>query len=233
MRRRTVPLLLLLAAVGCSSSESATTLVPHNPFESGPAAAPSPQRASYSQAAIEVAARVDQLGHKIVMANPQIGQRPVFRTVGSPEPDLFHRGTSEVFITEGLVRRCASEGQLAAFLAYELGRMVAEREALASIKSRDPDREPPVEVRVGNDNAGAIGPPDLIRQAELARFEAQHPRRPNGTRPPLEPSILAKAYLQKAGYQQSDLDAVAALLPTLSGHGNLEKQLLAAPPAAH
>ena len=49
---------------------------------------------------------------------------------------------ADVVITEGLVRQCTSDGQLAAVLCTELGRLVSEREALAPPSVRKPERLP-------------------------------------------------------------------------------------------
>src|SRR5437879_3739195 len=82
-----------------------------------------------SPASTEAASRVDKIGRGILAANPQIGAKPLFRTIGAPRPEVFHRGTDDVYVTEGLVRLCETDGQLAAVLCAELAKMVAEREA--------------------------------------------------------------------------------------------------------
>src|SRR3954451_23584672 len=47
--------------------------------------------------------RVHSLGTRILADNPQIAAKPLFRTIGSPEPEIFHQGMSTVVITQGLV----------------------------------------------------------------------------------------------------------------------------------
>jgi hypothetical protein len=194
-----------------------TAQVPGNAF--GTASLPSPPaRVSYSPASIEAAAQVDALGQKLISANAQIGLRPVFLTVGDPRPWIKHQGTSEVIISEGLVRRCNSEGQLAAVLCHELGQMVSEREALAGAQARRPEREPPMEVRIGNDSSSSFGrSSDMVRQAELAKYDPERRRVMAPPQPPPNPQVLAAAYLKQAGYSPRDLDAVA---PLLSGDEN-------------
>lgn len=234
MRRCTVPVLLLLAVGGCSSGPSSTTLVPNDPIAGTGTSSPPVGRVSYTPATVESAARVDQLGQKIVMANKPAGVRAVhFMTVGSPQPMLLHRGTDQILISEGLVRRCATDGQLAALLAYELARLVAERESLAAAGVRQPNREPPPDVRIGNDNAGSFGPADMTRQAELARFQPPGQHEPTKPITPPEPRTLADAYLKNAGFAPGELEAVAALLQSGDSAPGLQKQLLATPPAAH
>jgi hypothetical protein len=189
-----------------------TAQVPGNAFGTAPAPSP-PARVSYSPASIEAAARVDALGQKLISANAKAGIRPVFLTVGDPRPWIKHQGTSQVLISEGLVRQCNSEGQLAAVLCRELGKMVSEREAVASAQPRRPEREPPMEVRIGNDSSSMFGrTSDMVRQAELAKYDPERRRVMAPPQPPPDPQMLAAAYLKQAGYPASDLDAVAPLL---------------------
>ena len=79
-------------------------------------------------ASTDTAARVDTMGRRILAANPGIGGKPMFTTIGAPQSEVFHRGMTDVFVTEGLVRECTDE-QLAAVLCLELAKMVREREA--------------------------------------------------------------------------------------------------------
>src|SRR5271156_5602313 len=106
-----VSLCVLAAAAGCQS-EQHTTLVSANPFDGAPTVVPRP-KIDLSPASVEAAQRVDMLGRKLVAANPQAGLgRPLFRTIGAPQPEVFHKGMQEVDITEGLVRQCATDAQL-------------------------------------------------------------------------------------------------------------------------
>src|SRR5438132_12682054 len=113
MLRPILPLLpiFFFAAAGCLPQAN-TTLVPSNPFGSPPPAQIA--HTALAPASIEAAARVDCLGRRIVVANPQMGIQPLFRTIGAPQAEIFHQGTSEVDITEGLVNQCPADGQLAA-----------------------------------------------------------------------------------------------------------------------
>ena len=152
--------ILCLTVAGCLPRKDNTALVPSNPFGSSPP--PQVTRASTSPASVQAAVRVDSLGRKLLAANPQIGIQPLFLTIGAPQPEVFHMATSQVDITEGLVNQCSSDGQLAAVLAGELGKMVSEREFLAGPQARAPEPEPPLEVRVGSDNGGSFGPADQL-----------------------------------------------------------------------
>jgi hypothetical protein len=220
---------VLLATAGCLSESNKTTLVPASPFGQ-PVVTPPRTHASYAPANTEAAARVDTLGRKLLAANPQAGVKPVFRTIGAPQPEVFHSRTAEIDITEGLVTRCKTDAELAAVLCVELGKMVAEREALAGPQARSPDREPPEEVRIGNDNAGAFGPADETHLAELGKFEKEH-RRPIGPPPPPpDPQTLARTYLTKAGYEDKDLEAAAPLLQAAAANSTFERQFTPRPP---
>jgi hypothetical protein len=230
MLRTALPILLPLGLVvsGCLGSEPKHVLVPANSFDA--AAPPAPVQTCASLGSTAAAARVDQVGHKILDANPQTGVRPVFRTIGAPQLEIFHRGTTEVIVTEGLVQQCPDEGRLAAVLCHELGRMVSERELLAGPPARTPPREPPMDVRVGNDYAGSLGTPDQTHLAEMELAKnGREPRRPAAPPPP-DPQALARTYLTKAGYPESDLDGVASLLREADRHGTFEKQLTAPAP---
>jgi hypothetical protein len=222
-------------ALGCLERPPATPLVPVNPFES---AAPQPAlHVSASPAATEVAARVDGLGRRILAANPQLGVRPVFRTIGAPQqqgagaalPEIFHRGTAEVVITESLVRQCAADERLAAVLCHELGRMIAEREALAALQARTPERDPPLDVPVGNNNGSMMGDADRTHLAELAKFGGGgNRRRPTSASVP-DPKALARMYLHNTGYEDSNLDAVLPLVHAAEKNSTMQKQMLASP----
>jgi hypothetical protein len=214
----------VLFMLGCLNQQSDTSLVPDSPFGVSPAS-PTRTRAAYAPAPLETAARVDTLGRKILAANKQAGVKPLFRTIGVPQAEVFHYGTAEIDITEGLVKQCQNDGQLAAILCTELGKMVAEREALAGPQVRQPDREPPLEVRIGNDNAGAFGPADQTHLAELAKYEKRHSRNDAAPLPLPDPQMLARSYLTQSGFAEKDLDEAAPLMRAAGANSNLEKQL--------
>lgn len=226
VRRGWLLVLPVFAVAGCLFEESSTPLVPSDPFHPTPTAAVGWVRTPFAPASTEAAARVEAAGRKILTANQQIGVRPLFRTIGSPQPEIFHVQTDEVNVTEGLVNGCKSEGELAAALCQELGKMVSERETLAGPKARNPEREPPPELRVGNDYVGGMGSPDQTRLAELSRFEKDH-RRAGTPLPPPDPRILARSYLAKAGYPETSLEAVAPLLQAAAANLTFEKQMTA------
>jgi hypothetical protein len=209
-------------ASGCATDEGAVQRVPDSPF-GAPVVPPAPTRASFAPASTAAAARVDTIGRGILGANPQTGLRPLFVTIGAPQPEIFHRGTADIDITEGLVNQCASDGQLAAILCQELGKMVAEREALSSPRSRVNDGPPPA-VRITNDSGS-----DLTYLAEQAKYRAPAAREAPRIMP--DPQALARDYLTKAGYPPTELDNAEPLLRQAAANARLEKQFINPGPA--
>jgi hypothetical protein len=221
-------ILLLLGSVGCLNEESTTMLVPSNPFSSAPGT-PARTQVTYSPASLQAATRVDTVSRKLLEANREIGIRPQVRTIGAPQPEIFHVGTREVDITEGLVNQCKTEGELAAVLARELGKMISERELQAGPKARSPERTPPQEVRIGNDPLSGYAP-DLTHLAELGKYDKQRRQASGSALPPPDPQMLARAYLTKAGYADKELDAVTPLVQAAATNSTFEKQMSNTPP---
>jgi hypothetical protein len=219
-------LCLMILVTGCIGPEAQTTVVAPSPFPNGQVQA-TLARASFAPPSTAVAARVDTIGRNILAANSEAGIRPLFRTIGVTQLEIFHRGTSEVDITEGLVKQCGSDGQLAALLCQELGKMVAEREASADAKVKAPQAEPPMDVRIGHDGDSAYGAADQTRLAELAKFEQTRRRQAASAASPLDPVYLGRLYLTRAGFNDTDYTAVVPLLQTVSNGGKLEQQLTA------
>jgi hypothetical protein len=228
---RRVLLLTACLASGCLNDSSSNGLVPSNPFAGSPAApsAPPPQ-ASASPATQETSLRVLKVAQKVLAANPQVQPRPLFSTVGAsavgpPAEEIFHIGEQQVVVTETMVRKCETDGQLAAILCVELAKMAQERQVrLGPTAGNDLDAEPPPDPPVGKDAAGAFGPADGTRLAELARFERAHRR---SLRPPPDPRALAAVYLSRAGYTPDDLEAANPLLRAAEANVKLEKQMRA------
>jgi hypothetical protein len=221
---------LVLLVCGCLGEGDHTRLVSPSPFGSTP---PVPRavpltQAAHAPAAEEAAKRVLVVGQKIIDANPQIGLRPRFLVAGAPQYEVFHRSgpfkTYEVWVTDGLVRACKTDGQLAAVLCHEVGRIVSEREALLSSEVRLAEDRTPPDVRVGNDSGGAFGASDGTRYAELAKLDRAR-RRPSAAPPPPDPLVLARGYLTRAGYSADDLAEAAPLLRKAEDSAVMERQL--------
>lgn len=221
MARRVVCLALplLLAGAGCLPQD--TMLVPLNPFATDPA--PTPVAAA-SPAANEAATRVGLVGQKLVAANSQLKVHPLFRTLAVPQAEVFHRGTGEVLITEGLVRQC-TEGQLAAVLSVELGKMASEREAQEAVRDQVAGCGPPPPVFLGADNTGSRGAADQTYLAELAPYDKQRREAAERAVTPPDPQALAHGILLQAGYSAADLQAADPLLKLAAQNVTLERQL--------
>src|SRR5262249_32378475 len=82
-----------------------------------------PKAPKMTPASLQTAERVETLGRRIIAQNTFTGLEPLFHTIGVPDLILFHRGTEELFVSEGLVNKCKTEAELAAVLCAELGRM--------------------------------------------------------------------------------------------------------------
>jgi hypothetical protein len=210
---------LALAGVGCLDGQSGR-LVPPNFF------APQTPQVSSLPASKEAATRVALVGQKIVAANPQLALRPIFATIGDTQPGILHRGTSEITITEGLVRQCGTEAQLAAVLCQEMGKMVAEREAQVGAQLRAANREPPPRLDVGHDSIGSAGAADKTYLAELAMYDKQR-RGPaaGGAAAAPDAKALARSLMVQAGYSAADYDDAAPLLRTAETPTAWDKQL--------
>lgn len=239
VRVRPIWAICMLAGVGCGPDPAIFGPRPNNlPMVSpGPFSSPPPvavrQTAAKPQlppASQDVAVRVGLVGQKMVLANKQTGLRPAFHTIGRPEAEVFHRGVSELFISEGMVKLCRTEADLAAVLSLELGKMVAEREAVAAADVRRPERLPPQDPHVGSDSGGTFGPADGTRLVELAKFEQENPRRKPSAQK-LDPTVLARGYLEKAGYAPVALDEIASILKAANQNVDLERQLTGMGPA--
>jgi hypothetical protein len=229
MRRIRRAVLGCLAAAGCSHLDNpAPFAVP----PAGPAAAaPLPANLPPSTEA----ARVNAVGRCILAANPINGLdvRTVrFTTIGAPQAEIFHRGataeltrwTADVFITDGLAKQCTTDGQLAAVLCLELGKLVSEREAMTPQAVRQPERLPPIDTGLNRDLAYSGVPADQTRARELADYDRDRRRAQQAVAPP-DPVALARLYLVRAGYHDADLQSAGPLVQQAQGNSGLEKQL--------
>jgi len=222
-----VPALVLLA--GCvplqlfdsSATEPGLSMVPTSPFGTRQPLVIRPVTTNFAAASWDTAMRVDKVGNTILAKNPEIGSKPLFGTIGAPNPEIFHQGAHAIQITAGLVQQCKTDGELAAVLCLELGKMVSEREALAGGKARALQERLPLGVPIGN--AGQFTAPDQVAVAELAKYEEARKQAGRPVRPP-DPHVLARRYLEKAGYNKGDLVTVAPLLEGAEKNYIFEKQ---------
>jgi hypothetical protein len=220
MQNRGYVFLLLLA--GCLPTlpeEPATQQVASTPFS--PPRGPMPTRVNYAPASQETSFRVVLIKDKLIGDNPQVGIKPNVIAIGSADPEIFHVGMNQIYITEGLVRQCQSEGQLAAILAFELGRMIAEREATVSDEVRQPERQLPIQLPIGSN--GDSRDRDPTYYIELARHEKLYPKHPPKLARP-NPQLIAREVLDRAGYQRTDLDSATPILQNAERYQILENQ---------
>ena len=171
-----------------------------------------------------ICVRVDTVGRKVIAANPQLALRPHFAAFGSETPELFHVDQKVVCVTDGLVKKLANEADLAAALSYELGRMVAEREARMKQDLKSAPVRVPMQLTVGG--AGQFAGPDMAGAVEMARYDQAVQERKKASaivRP--DPEILARDYLEKAGFQRTDFDRIQPVLAVAAKNGSLERQV--------
>jgi hypothetical protein len=225
MTRRIWVLLLpvFCAPLGCLDQQTSTSLVPEGSF-AGVNQPVTAKHVAFAKVTGEIATHVNEVGQKVLLANPQIGIKPLIHVFGDEKPEVFHRGTSEIGITVGLAKACKTDAELAAVIAQELGKIISEREARLAQRNQKFERQPPVNMTVGNDNRGFNGDVDMTRMAELARFEKDRRQVDEPPPPPPDPKALARLYLINAGFAASELDTVDPLLGAAAQNGSLEKQ---------
>jgi hypothetical protein len=228
---------LTLACGGCATDNLPAWLNPNAPINTVPdqpfggVPATPPPGVTRAPATEAVTRRVNDVGQRLLVANAELPVHPAFLGVGSPDPQVFHRDTTSIFVSDGLANRCTTDAQLAAVLANELGKMVSTREALLALKARRAENDTPVSLPIGNDSGGTFGPADGTRLAELGKHEQVIRRGGPGSAPatPLDPGLLARTYLKKAGFATTDLDDVTPLLREAAQHNEIEKQFSSGP----
>jgi hypothetical protein len=221
----------LLLLSGCVEGPANNLLVPAN-APGSVSWGQLPRLPTLPPATEETARRVGTIGQTVMLANPQIGMRPRFVTAGRPDEEIFHIGTREVVITEGLANRCTTDAQLAAVLAFELGRMVAEREAINTPAVRWQERQPPSDTTaVGNRNESYLAAPaaDPTYLIEMAHYEEER-RKPRVQGLP-SPEAQARLFLRRAGYPDTALAEAAPLIQAADANGFLERQMRNQPAA--
>ncbi|HEX3314246.1 MAG TPA: hypothetical protein VHR72_05100 [Gemmataceae bacterium] len=239
--RRSRPLLLLLPLVctACVDFElpgQKTEQV--TPFFDGTAPAVRAAKVTMPGADESICVRVDAVGRKVVAANKQMGLNPHFAAFGSETPELFHVDRKMVCVTDGLVKKLTSEADLAAALSYELGRMVAEREARVKQDLKTAAVRAPIQMQVGNagqfGSAGQFGGPDMSAAVEMARYDqAKQDAKKAASIVRPDPELLARDYLEKAGFQRSDYDRIQPALAEAAKNGSLERQVKGVVPSGN
>jgi hypothetical protein len=180
---------------------------------------PSPSR--MPKADLATAERVETLGRKIIAQNMFTGIEPLFHTIGIAEPSLFHEGPERLMISDGLVKQCRTDGELAAVLCTELAKMIAEKKAAERVGA-ERDSFPDIGVPTSSGLAGGQ-PDDPARAAERAFLEKQRIKRTN--RESVDPAKLASELMRGAGFDPADLDRIAPLLRQSDRGQAIKKQL--------
>jgi len=215
---------LLIAVGGCVQEKTGLSVVASSSFEAKPDLTATPAGSLiHDPASEEAGKRVVQVGGQIVASNPTLGFRPAFTTIGAAGEEIFHRGDKAVFITEGLVRACLTDGQLAAVLCHELGKIAAERQELAATAPQD--RGPPPGAPVGNDGGGVFGSPDGTRTAELAVYEQKRRKAAAAAMTPVDAEALARTILQKGRRNARRCGSGRAATAPADEHTTFEKQM--------
>ena len=124
MTRLTLGVTALCAALCCGcSTDGSWSMSRLLGWDDSPAS----RSAKMPKADLALCGRVETIGRKIIAQNTFTGIEPLFHTVGVPEAVLFHRGAEELIISEGLVKQCRNDSELAAVLSSELAQMMNEK----------------------------------------------------------------------------------------------------------
>jgi len=219
-------------ALGCAHSDwSVMKSLSPEPSIPGTVKVKTPGNPNIPLAHLETTERVETLAKRIVSQNPFTGIEPIVYVLGVKESVLFHRGSQELFISEGLVKKCKTEAELAAVLSTELGQMMAEKRSVARTAD-DRDTIPSSALPGGISVAGGA-PADLGREAEVAFHERRHPRSARSDAAKGDTvAKLARELLKGAGFDEAEFDRVKPLVQQSERGTALRKQMSnsAAPP---
>lgn len=193
---------LLVGLTGCLDEELAGPAIRNKPVE----------LPNVPEASVATAARVDQVGRQLLSQNLFLGVEPTFHTYGHKDPEIFHPDANGVFITEGLVNRCASDEELAAVLAVELASMSAERRAAARLRGDSP--LPPVPDTATLSPGGVAADQNQLGTQAMIDRQTGKPKR----KPAADPHEEAKEILKAAGIDPKALDRVAPLIREARGN---------------
>jgi hypothetical protein len=172
---------------------------------------------------VAVAARVDQVGRQLLAANPFSGIDATFQVLGHPDALIFHRDRVGVFISDALVDQCKTDAELAAVLASELGKMVAEQRNLSRMGYVDQFSQVPTANPMDSTNLAA----DPVRMTELAKFDQRQPRKTqdDAKKELTDPKKIAAEMLRTAGLDEKALAAVDPILKNANKNRDVLKQL--------
>ena len=114
MRCVGVAVLLALAGTGCVM------------LGSKPSGKVIGKNAQIDEASLELAERVEDVAQKLLHGTPLGIPEMDVLMVGMADPELFHRDSHVLYISEGLVKQCKDDEILAAMLARDMATMTVE-----------------------------------------------------------------------------------------------------------
>jgi Zn-dependent protease with chaperone function len=228
MRGRRLFLAATLGCCGCLWDQRVPDNTPQMPKDP----VLTEKRIEMVQASTQACTRVYTIGQRILAANPDLPRRLVFRAAGQPTPEIFHQGSNAIVVTQKLVDMCKTDAELAAVLALEMGKMSAERIVLAPLDSAEPEIHRPIDPgRIGNEVAGVANVQDPFRLQEMALYEEDQRKQLAASRLP-DPNRLARLYLRRAGYSETELDHAKPILRAADEHSELQRQMTSIPKSA-
>jgi hypothetical protein len=156
-------------------------------------------------------ARVDAVNQRLLRASAGHNLRPTF-VVRANGPAADREGPQRVYLSNEVVGAAATEGQLAALMAWQLALLYVDRHQQLAAAEAANYREPMPDIPFSHDG-GTIGE-EQQRKVEIAKLGLDRKRRPPA--PPPAPDMVARQILVQAGYSELDLDAVRPLLQALA-----------------
>ena len=164
-----------------------------------------PHEPKVTAASVEHARRVDELTKHIVDQNTFTGLDPLLRYQRARSravPSWLRRAV----ISEGLVKKCKTDAELAAVLCTELGRMIAQ-EAPAIAVGRNPDPIPEIALPGGTSDA------NLVREAELAMQKRREDAKLASEQS--DEVQLSKSLLKGAGFDPAEFERVQGMVEAI------------------
>jgi hypothetical protein len=171
---------------------------------------------------------------KLLADNPDIAAQlatsndPTFtpppQVVGWPGVGIYHQG-AQLYITQGLVNRCETDGknesQLAAILASELAKMVVENDYQKKMRNTPAEGDRTFSPHVTSENRYS----DQTDVATMGFAERDPARRrdPAKSAPNQDPKVLARNYLNKSNFSPDAMTRVAPLICEAEKNPELEK----------
>jgi hypothetical protein len=157
--------------------------------------------AAVSDATVQMAARLSNVGQTLLAASPFAGVTPSFFVMGTAEPAVAHPDAFGVFVSDGMTALCQSDDDLAAVVALELAAMIVEKRNLDRLGLADPAA---AFIRGDDTTESPIQDPN-------AKVVSTARKRPS-TEPVAEPQQVAKDLLTAAGYDEAALARMAPIV---------------------